>query len=899
MVSTHSSVEGAERGEAMGHSTGLRNADGSWRYTNALNHESSPYLLQHAHNPVDWHPWGPAAFDLARQTGKPIFLSVGYSTCYWCHVMERQVFENPQIAVMLNKHFINVKVDREERPDVDDIYMTAVQMMTQHGGWPMSVFLTPPGANGPDDPGLKPFWAATYIPPEPSHGMPGMPQVIQSLTNAWKNDRKQVITQADHIARVVTEHLSRKRTGGTVPTPSLIEVAAGQILGSYDRQDGGFGGPPKFPQPTYLLFLMRVYQNNPDPEVWQPLAHTLDRMAHGGMYDQVGGGFHRYSTDGQWLVPHFEKMLYDNAQLVETYVTAQQLQPPLPPTETDLYNRIIRETCDYVLREMTGQVKPFEPEQDEQGPALPGGVIFYSAQDAEVDAREGLNYLWTPQQVRDAIDDTVLGDLAVKMYGLDHGTNFQDPHHPDEPRSNVLYLPSGLSELAGDEDQTVEQITSFRDTINEQLYKARMRRWQPSKDDKAILSWNGMMVAAMAKAGALLGEARYTDTAADVAQTVMTRMASPNGGLYRTMRQGQAKIPAFLEDYAFFIHGLIELHRVTGDARWLKEARRLNDYTHEHFSARDQLGGGHYDTLADQGDLFVRTVSVYDGAMPSGNSQMVHNLLDLYESAQEESHLDVAVRDLMTFSGDLERFGQGMSHMHHALLRAMEIDPTRFVEPGHDGEVSQAAAHDPTRGMADTPGQDDETIDKNVEASSLRRRVVAVDVTPKVIDLSSDEPVQVRVTLDIGPDYHLNTHNPGVAGLIPTTLELHDATGLILAVKYPKGQERNYPFADRPLRVYDGRTEITATISRSDIPADSGPLERESPTTNPQHTAKNHVEDNAKAHSSGKSGGESPMFHAAQLVLRYQVCTDNSCLEPTQAVLPVRFTDGLEAGDLD
>ncbi len=827
-MSTHPTVAADQN-----HDQDLKNPDGSWKHTNALVDQTSPYLLQHAHNPVDWHPWGKAAFELARESGKPIFLSVGYSTCYWCHVMERQVFENPQLAAMLNEHFINVKVDREERPDVDDIYMTAVQMMTQHGGWPMSVFLTPPGAAGQDDPGLKPFWAGTYIPPQPRHGMPGMPQVIEALTDAWKNERQKVIAQADHVARVVADHLAQKQAGDPdPPTATLVQAAANQILRTYDPQHGGFGGPPKFPQPTYLLFLLKIHENNPNQEVWRALRHTLEQMARGGMYDQVGGGFHRYSTDGQWLVPHFEKMLYDNAQLVEAYLAAHQVQrsqrDPADPGDPMLLSRVVRETCDYVLREMTDPSPAHASEtRDQDGTDHPTGT-FYSAQDAEVNAREGLNYLWTAQQVAGAIDDEELTQLATVMYGLDRGTNFQDPHHPEDPRANVLYLPQRLDELARDRGQSLEQITRARKEINRKLLEARSKRKQPITDDKTLVCWNGMMIAALAQAGRVLDEPRYTQAAQRAANTILTHMSRDDGGLYRTMRRGRAKIPAFLEDYAFFVHGLLELHRSTHQRRWLGAAIELTQHATENFSARDDRSGGYYDTLADQADLFVRTVSVYDGAVPSGNSQMVHNLIDLYELTQNEAYLDQAVADLHAFAAALRRFGQGMSHMHHALLRAMEIAPDRFVA------------------SAQPPKPDD--------AEPGRRPVVSVHVRPEQIDLSHGQ-ARVIVTLDIGPGYHLNTHNPGAAGVIPTSLELRDSPGVSLHTRYPPGHERSYPFADQPIRVYEGKVELIATLSTTDAAVDD------------------------------------PRGGAPTLWLRYQVCTDNSCLEPKQIQLPVEIVN--------
>lgn len=836
---------------ARDHDSQLQNPDGSWKFTNALIHQTSPYLLQHAHNPVDWHPWGPDAFQLARKQGKPIFLSIGYSTCYWCHVMERQVFENPQLAAMLNKHFVNIKVDREERPDVDDIYMTAVQMMTQHGGWPMSVFLTPPGAQGPDDPGLKPFWAGTYIPPESRHGLPGMPQVIQGLSKAWETQRNQVLTQADQVAHAIRQHLTQQHQHESAqPASQLIQSASNQIAQAYDAKHGGFGGPPKFPQPNNLQFLIKVYQNNPNPELWHALAYTLERMARGGMYDQVGGGFHRYATDEKWLVPHFEKMLYDNAQLVEVYLAAQQTQPD--PQDQDLYHRVVRETCDYVLKEMTPPppLAPEAPLNNSVGPDhdISANVIFFSAQDAEVDAREGLNYIWLPQQIRHAIDDPELAELAIVMYGLDQGTNFQDPHHPQDPPANVLHLSQRLDLLAKQQGMTLPQIVEARKAINRQLLAVRRQRKQPVTDDKTILAWNGMMIAAMAQAGAALGEPRYTAAATAAADTILVHMRQEDGGLYRTMRQGEAKIPAFLEDYAFFVHGLIALHRATNEPRWLETAESVISLAMERFSAQADRRGGYYDTLPDQADLFVRTVSVYDGAIPSGNSQMMHNLIDLYELTDKPAYFDRAVSDLRALQGSLEKFGSGMAHTHHALLRALEISPERFALTDDTAETPPSAA----------------------PSAKPRRQVLSIQVEPEVVDLSGGS-AQVRVTLQIGEEYHVNAHDPGVEGLIPTAIELQHAPGLRLEVDYPQGHTQRYPFSDQPLHVYQGAVDLVVTLHKTHTPDDAQSDTNATPLSTDAPLAAN---------------------SQPRLMLRYQLCTDQSCLEPKEVPLPVTIRSG-------
>ena len=785
------------------HEAKLKNADGTWKYTNALAKESSPYLLQHAHNPVDWYAWGEEAFELARKSGKPIFLSVGYSTCYWCHVMERQCFEDPKIAELMNQWFVNIKVDREERPDVDDIYMAATQMMTRRGGWPMSVFLTPPGAGGPDDPGLKPFYAATYIPPEPAHGMPGFPQVLNGMAGAWSDQRDKVLKKADEIAGIVAAHLSEADDPAEVDA-SLVQEASLQLLRSYDHDHGGFGRAPKFPQPSNLMFVMRAYQNNPNADLWAAISYTLERMARGGMYDQIGGGFHRYSTDGQWLVPHFEKMLYDNGQLIETYLYANAIKPD--KDDPELYTRVVREICDYVLREMT----------DSTG-------TFWSAQDAEVDAKEGGNYVWLPDQVREAVPDNALAELALRLYGLDRGTNFQDPHHPQEPRTNVLFLPQRLDELAREREIPLGQLLESKQRIDEQMLAVRDQRKQPGTDDKVLISWNGIMIAAMARAGRELDESRYRKAAVRAARYILDHMRTEDGGLYRTMRRGTVKIEGFLEDYAFFVHALLELFRTEANPKWLEAAKQLVQVATEKFGADQKLAGGYYDTLADQADLFVRTRTTYDGAIPTGNSQMVHNLIDLYDLTENVAYLDRAAADLKSFGGTLRQQGVGMVHMQHAVLRAIEAAPLRF------------------------------TATAPATSQPAKSQVVRATADPKVVDLSSGS-ITVTVTLEIDKAYHLNAHEVGNDALVPTTLALVGAESIPMKVDYPSGEDRQFPFADAPIRIYENRVVFEATIRKI------GPL----------------------------GSDERP-----QLLLRYQACTERECLRPVTIEVPIAF-EGLD-----
>jgi uncharacterized protein YyaL (SSP411 family) len=756
--------------------------------SNRLANESSPYLLQHANNPVDWYPWGDEAFSLARKLDKPIFLSIGYSTCYWCHVMERQCFENPQIAALMNEHFINIKVDREERPDVDDIYMAAVQIMTGQGGWPMSVFLTPD---------LKPYYAGTYFPPEDSHGRPGMLTLIMGLSDAWQNKREDVLTQSEEIAKAIEDHLTHEHEPDIID-PQVIADTHGQLMRIYDQVHAGFGQAPKFPQASNLLFLQAFLHAQPDDITQSALTHTLDRMAFGGIYDQVGGGFHRYSTDGKWLVPHFEKMLYDNGQLALVYANAHMTMEPAD--EPMRYATIAKEICDYVLREMT----------DDTG-------MFYSAQDAEVDACEGLNYLWLTDEIENALlDDPALAKLACELYGLDQGTNFQDPHQHDQPRRNVLFLPQSLVDFAKSNKRTLEQIQSKRQNINEKLLALRDKRKQPGTDDKVLVAWNGMMISGMARTGQVLNEPQYIKAAVKAADSIIENLLDKQGKLHRSYRQGKLGVSAVLEDYAHLIAACCMLGRVTSDTVWLDHAVKLYNTVMQDFASDH---GGYFDTLANQSDLFVRTRSTYDGATPSGNSVMVHNQIDLYELTSEEVYLRRAELDLKASSQLIGVAKVGMVHLAHAQLRYLSLTSNdqgqRFVLP----------------------------------KAREKRHVMNLDIQPREIKLTA-EPTLVTLTLDIGMDYHLNA-NEVPANLTPTELLLEGADNIAMEIAYPAGKQVVYPFADAPLQVYTGKLEIPmmirATGAISELP---------------------------------------------RLFLRYQMCTDQSCLPEQKLELPVDFVVG-------
>jgi uncharacterized protein YyaL (SSP411 family) len=608
---------------------------GEHAHTNRLVDATSPYLLQHAHNPVHWFAWEEEAFLAARAADKPIFLSVGYSTCYWCHVMERESFENETVAAVMNEHFVCIKVDREERPDVDDLYMTAVQMFSNgHGGWPMSVFLEPNS--------LEPFFAGTYFPPRDAHGRIGFVTLLQRIGQMWKDGRAELLDQASRAADAIKAELGTT-AAALIPGGEDVERGRTQLLSTYDATLGGFGGAPKFPQPGQLQFLMETAWE--DDSARAAALHTLDAMSMGGMYDQIGGGFHRYSTDAKWLVPHFEKMLYDNGQLAEVYARAFEL------TRESWYERVLRQTLDWTLREMT----------DDSG-------RFLTAQDAEVDASEGASYVWTRDALAGALAGSEDAVFAQTLYGLDAGTNFRDPHDPSADPVNVLFLARRPD--PGDFDRI--------DNINRALLGVRNTRKQPMTDDKTLTSWNGLMIAGMAEGARVLDEPGYLEAATRAAEFVLNTMRGASGQLMRSSREGQVAIGAFLEDYAFLVHGLLKLHKATDENAWFVAASGLMDEAQELF--RDPEGKGWFDSRPEQEDLFARTRSRYDGAIPGASSQMALNFIELYDATGEARYLDEAVSTLSALGQRIRQFPTSAMVALRAVDRIARDYPERMKD---------------------------------------------------------------------------------------------------------------------------------------------------------------------------------------------------------------------------
>jgi uncharacterized protein len=619
---------------------------------NRLSAETSPYLLQHADNPVDWYPWGEEAFERARSEDRPILLSIGYSACHWCHVMEHESFEDDETARVMNELFVNVKVDREERPDVDSIYMTAVQSMTGHGGWPMTVFLTPDGA---------PFYGGTYFPPEPRHGLPSFRQLLVAIDEAFRHRRDEVDRNAAGL-RDALERSAQLRAPAARLETGLLDDAFRGLATRYDARYGGFGDAPKFPQPMTLEFLLRHHARTGDDSALDMLVHTLRRMARGGMYDQVGGGFHRYSVDARWLVPHFEKMLYDNALLARLYLHAYQA------TGDEELRRVAEEVVGYVRREMTS------PE---------GG--FYSAQDADSEGEEGKFYVWTQDEIDAALGPRD-GPLFRRYYGVTAAGNFEG--------RNILHVQADAAAVAADAGVGEAELVALVERGRRALYAARAERVWPARDDKVITAWNAMMLQALAVAARVLGGDEYRAVALRNAEFLL-RELRPDGRLKRTWRDGRARIDAFLEDHALLADALLSLYEATFDPRWVREARALGDTLLDRFW--DDEEGMFYDTPAHGERLVIRPRNADDNATPSGNSAATLMLLRLSVFTGEPRYERVAARVLRDMGGLLERAPLAFGH----LLGALDL---HLAAPQEVAIVGDPAARD-TRALLDVVGE--------------------------------------------------------------------------------------------------------------------------------------------------------------------------------------------------
>jgi hypothetical protein len=584
---------------------------------NRLIHETSPYLLQHAYNPVDWFPWGDEAFAKARKENKPIFLSIGYSTCHWCHVMERESFENNDVAAIMNGYFVCIKVDREERPDIDHIYMAAVQATTGSGGWPMSVWLTPD---------LKPFYCGTYFPPDARYGRPGFKELLQQVHDVWETNRDAVVAQAGQIAESVGQYTAIAGDGspGHALDDAPLRLGFEQFRSSYDEVNGGFGGAPKFPRPVALNFLFRFFARAqagalaPEAGKARDMAlHTLRAMGEGGMFDQLGGGFHRYSVDERWLVSHFEKMLYDQAQLVCSYIDAYQI------TQEPFYADIARRTCDYLLRDMTS----------------PDGG-FYSAEDADSEGVEGKFYVWTQDEIDKIIGDKDKADVFCRYYGVEPEGNWEDSN-------NLLRVALTVAQTAKLFHRSDKDVTAILELGRAKLFAAREKRVRPRRDEKVLTAWNGLMISALSRAAQALDEPRYREAAERAARHLVANRLK-DGKLTRTVT-----VPAMVEDYAFLGNGLMDLYEADFNPQWLVTATKLADTMLAQFY--DAKAGGFYQTDGRDPSVIVRAKEDYDGAEPSGNSMAALLLLRLAQFTDRADYREAAEKTLRLFGDHLRK----------------------------------------------------------------------------------------------------------------------------------------------------------------------------------------------------------------------------------------------------
>ncbi len=608
--------------------------------TNKLASEKSPYLLQHADNPVDWYPWGKEAFQKAKKEDKPIFLSIGYATCHWCHVMAHESFEDEQIASLMNEAFVNIKVDREERPDIDNTYMTVCQMLTGSGGWPLTIFMTPE---------KEPFYAATYIPKSGRYGRPGMRELIPRLKGLWEDDRQKIYDSADEIVQAFRK--STEQESGEGLTEEIFDKAFNQYKSSYDSNHGGLGTAPKFPSPHNLMFLLRHWKHTGNREALTMVEKTLTGMRQGGIYDQVGFGFHRYSTDARWLVPHFEKMLYDQAMLIMAYTEGWQA------TSNDLFKQTVAETVEYLSRDM----------------ADPGGA-FYSAEDADSEGEEGKFYIWSVEEIRHILP-AADAELAIEVFNMAEEGNYADEATGRQTGKNILHFDKSISELAGERDMAEGKMRTKIEQIRKKLLEVRKGRVRPLLDDKILTDWNGMAIAALAKAGRVFENKKYIEMARRAYSFIQEHLLKDDDTLWHRYREGESAIEGHADDYAFLIWGLLELYESTFDIDFLEQAISLNKTLIDRFW--DPEEGGYYFTGEGSEELLGRTKQVYDGAIPSGNSVALSNLIRLGRITADDGLENKADALIRLFSSQVSSaptgFGQFLQGVNFALLTSHEV----------------------------------------------------------------------------------------------------------------------------------------------------------------------------------------------------------------------------------
>ncbi len=709
--------------------------------TNRLAGESSPYLLLHQHNPVDWYPWGPEALEKARREDKPIFLSVGYSTCYWCHVMERESFSDPQTAELMNREYVNVKLDREERPDLDEIYMTATQILAGQGGWPNSVFLTPE---------LKPFYAGTYFPPDDRYGRPGFRHVLEDLATAWRERRPDVNEQAEEVGRAMGRFLEDRAQPAPEPPGGAVALQALEALARrFDAEWGGFGGAPKFPTPSNLYLLLELAEEK--EEAGRLVTATLDQMARGGIYDQLGGGFHRYATDREWKIPHFEKMLYDNGSLLELYAREHAR------TGDPQAARIVRETAAWVAREMTS----------------PEGA-FWSAIDAETHGHEGAFYVWSAEELRETLGEEDFTFLAP-ILGFAGPPFFEGTHY-------VLHFPERLEDVASRRRMAPEELIREVDAGRARLFAARSKRERPLTDDKVLADWNGMLITGLAVAGRLLGEPAFVERAARAADFVLKTMRSEDGTLLHAWRGGSGKIAAYLSDYVFLVRGLLALHEATGEKRWLDEAVELTKEQVRRL--RDPLGGFFVGGVSP--DVLFRNKDVFDGATPSANSIAVLNLLELAQRTGDLMWRGGARKALAAFAPVIAGHPDG--------ARMMLVALRRYHETGAGIEEADADY-----------GEARAVFERSAEAATAKLDHEAEKLVKAHLAVEGET---FRLVLEIAPGWHVQANPASEPYLVATEVEGE----AVRNVRYPEGETLPSRFSKESIAVYSGRVEITGEI---------------------------------------------------------------------------------------
>jgi len=732
-----------------------RDNAGQQHKPNQLIDEKSPYLLQHAYNPVNWYPWGEEAFAKARKENKPIFLSVGYSTCYWCHVMEKESFEDPEVAEILNEHYVAIKVDREERPDVDEQYMLATQLMTGRGGWPNSLWLTPDGS---------PWMAGTYFPKQQFMG------ALSQLADIWENRRDEVDAQARQLASAIESAGGFTGSPGGELTLEQVDQAVAQLVARFDRVYAGFGPAPKFPPHGTLRLLLAQYGRTGNEDLLTPSTRTLDAMWLGGMHDHIGGGFHRYSTDNEWLLPHFEKMLYDNAQLLRIYAEAYAL------TDNPRYRRAVEDIFAWVQREMTS----------------PEGAFYSAIDSGEVD-KEGEAYVWTLSEIKEVLGDED-AEAFAEIYQIERRGNYHEESTGKRTGANIPHLEQSIAETDQERGESPEALQSRLAVMRDKLLARRQTREPPHKDDKVLTSWNGLMIGALAYAGRQLDNPEYTQAAAKAADFTLKHMRDEDGVLLRSYRDGRAEQKGFLDDYAFFIQSLIELYRATGEERWLADAKELGDVLIDDFE--DPEGGGFYFTSKDHEALIMRSKGLTGGGnLPSANGVAAQPLLELSVLTGDPRYAEAASRTLQSLVGLMTSrpFAQ-----EHLLIAASD-----YIAPAPETTVAT------TKEASASPVSSEADVIRRVKPVTIKAYASRLEGAP-------GQTLQVAVDIVIDDGWHLYGANPDIDFLVPTTVELKPNDVFSSGdVAVPAPKRKRDPILKQELNSYTGaiRFELSVQVS--------------------------------------------------------------------------------------